>query len=277
MAMHQNSSIKFIKNSHLKSIELRYSQYNQRIFDKHTHDTYSVGIVTRGQTEFFSHNRIETIRRGNIALINPGEVHACNPSNGSTLTYYMFYIEPDLIREISSALSGKGTCQTQFNTSLICDDLLYDGLIELIFTIETKEDDCEIEELLYDILAVIIKKYGNIVPEESKRMQCKNKVIEDGRTYLMDNLFQNIPLHELASNIGLSKFYFLREFRRLYKLPPHTYQLQQRINVAKRLLVNDKPIAHVATEVGFADQSHFTRKFKAFVGATPRQYQLANR
>jgi AraC-like DNA-binding protein len=86
-----------------------------------------------------------------------------------------------------------------------------------------------------------------------------------------------VSLQELASHAGLSPFHFLREFRKRYGSPPHTYQLQQRVNVAKRLLANGKPIADVATEVGFADQSHFTRKFKSFVGATPRQYQLANR
>jgi AraC family transcriptional regulator len=33
------------------------------------------------------------------------------------------------------------------------------------------------------------------------------------------------------------------------------------------------PLADVATEVGFSDQSHFTRHFKRLVGVTPRQFR----
>jgi AraC-like DNA-binding protein len=45
--------------------------------------------------------------------------------------------------------------------------------------------------------------------------------------------------------------------------------------LAKQLLARGMSIAQVAAEVGFADQSHLTRKFKSLVGATPRQYQQA--
>lgn len=91
--------------------------------------------------------------------------------------------------------------------------------------------------------------------------------------YLMDNLARNVSLQELSAVSGLSPYHFLRAFRAQFGLPPHTCQLQQRIHLARSLLAQGQPIAQVAAEVGFADQSHFTRKFKVLVGATPRQYQ----
>lgn len=84
---------------------------------------------------------------------------------------------------------------------------------------------------------------------------------------------ENIALQHLAAVAGLSAYHLLRTFRERYGLPPHAFQLQQRINVAKRMLAEGFSIAEVAFELGFTDQSHFTKKFKAFVGATPRQYQ----
>lgn len=270
------NSVKFIRKSQLKNIELRYSHYRQRAFDKHTHDVYSVGVVKEGQTEFWCHNQAETIKGGEIALINPGEVHACNPEKGSALTYYMLYIEPDFIRDISFAMSEKGAKVAEFTAPIVRNGLLFRSLTGLCLAIEKAQTILEIEVVLYEILAEIIQKYGNIKTRKAKHTQGAGQAVENGRDYLMDNLFQNVSLQELANYSGLSPFHFLREFRKCYGLPPHTYQLQQRVNVAKRLLANDQPIAHVAMEVGFADQSHFTRKFKSFVGATPRQYQMNN-
>jgi AraC-like DNA-binding protein len=68
---------------------------------------------------------------------------------------------------------------------------------------------------------------------------------------------------------------FRRSFRSVYRVPPHGYRLQQRIAIAKRVLADGASIARTAVDTGFADQSHFTRVFKSFVGATPCQYQSA--
>ncbi|MCB0193868.1 MAG: AraC family transcriptional regulator [Anaerolineae bacterium] len=275
MAFYADSCVKFIRNSRLNQVELRFSRYRQHVFHKHTHDTYSVGVVLEGKTEFFCHNLTEVIGCGEVALINPGEVHACNPQIGSALTYYMFYIEPALIQAISQELSEKSV-SIEFVTSIVRDRHLYRALMNVSRVMANTHDALEIETLLYETLAALIKCYGDIKPQKPVRLRGVDKLIGNGRAYLMDNLSQNVSLDELAMQSGLSPFHFLREFRKRYGLPPHTYQLQQRITSAKRLLAQGKPIAHVATDVGFSDQSHFTRKFKAYVGTTPRRYQLAN-
>src|SRR5438094_198063 len=42
-------------------------------------------------------------------------------------------------------------------------------------------------------------------------------------------------------------------------------------------LAGETPLADIATEAGFADQSHFTRVFKRHVGATPARYREQTR
>lgn len=58
-----------------------------------------------------------------------------------------------------------------------------------------------------------------------------------------------------------------------YGQTPHAYQIDQRINRAKQLLKRGEPIADVALQLGFADQSHFQRQFKQRLATTPRHYQ----
>ncbi len=71
-----------------------------------------------------------------------------------------------------------------------------------------------------------------------------------------------------------SKTIALRVFCKQVGLPPHAYLVQTRVARAKVLLSMRLPIAQVAADTGFTDQSHLNRHFKRIVGVTPRQYAL---
>jgi AraC-like DNA-binding protein len=92
------------------------------------------------------------------------------------------------------------------------------------------------------------------------------------REYLHDNYADNVMLSELANVSGLSPFRLGRLFSASVGVPPHQYQLQLRIEQAKRLLLKGKPVSDVAFEVGFFDLSHFSRHFKRYVGVAPGTY-----
>jgi AraC-like DNA-binding protein len=92
------------------------------------------------------------------------------------------------------------------------------------------------------------------------------------REYLRSNLHRNVRLHELASLTGLSKAYLIRSFRRLVGMPPYEWLLQLRIEEARRRLQKGYRISDLAIELGFADQSHFHRRFKLITGMTPAAY-----
>jgi len=271
----QNPNVRFTRSSRLKDIELRFSQYREHAFDKHSHRTYSIGVVNGGQTDFFHHSITETIQRGDIALINTNEVHACNPVEGHALTYYMLYIQPNLMCDIAAELTESQSQPPHFPTPIVQDAPMHSKLVELCQVIETGQDDLEAEIMLYETLLEVIRKYAAFDTPLPAQTTKSSENIAAAHQYLMDHLFEKISLEELGAHSGLSPYHFLREFRKHYGMPPHTYQLQQRINEAKRLLANGTSIADTAAQVGFADQSHFTRKFKTLVGTTPRQYQDA--
>ena len=59
-------------------------------------------------------------------------------------------------------------------------------------------------------------------------------------------------------------------------MSPHQYILQQRIGEARRLLTaGGMTLAELATHLGFADQSHFSRAFRKVTGTTPRSFQTS--
>lgn len=87
-----------------------------------------------------------------------------------------------------------------------------------------------------------------------------------------------LPLCELAKVAGLSGCHFARAFKQSTGDTPHRFVTVRRIERAKALLRNcDRTMADIALEVGFSDQSHFTRRFLAAVGNTPSAFRKACR
>ena len=90
-------------------------------------------------------------------------------------------------------------------------------------------------------------------------------------------LHEELHLDELAREVGCNKFLLLRAFRRRFGITPHALRVCMRIEAARGLLARGRDLAEVATQVGFADQSHFGRHFKRIVGLTPAEYRASLR
>jgi AraC family transcriptional regulator len=91
--------------------------------------------------------------------------------------------------------------------------------------------------------------------------------------YVCDHLAEDISLKALAAAVGLSPFHFARLFKQSTGLAPHQYVIRCRIERAKGLLVGSPaPIADIALQVGFCDQSHFASHFKRIYGVSPKGF-----
>lgn len=80
-------------------------------------------------------------------------------------------------------------------------------------------------------------------------------------------------LAEIAQRRGESREHFGRRFKRLFDISPHRYRLVDRLNAGRRRLREGEAITDVVADLGFADQSHFTRLFRATFGTTPGNYR----
>jgi AraC family transcriptional regulator len=92
--------------------------------------------------------------------------------------------------------------------------------------------------------------------------------------FISDNLERNISLTELASLARLSPTHFCKAFTRSMSMPPHQYQLRQRVDRAKLLLADtDRSITDVALATGYSASSNFATAFRKVTGVTPRAFQ----
>jgi AraC-like DNA-binding protein len=81
-------------------------------------------------------------------------------------------------------------------------------------------------------------------------------------------------LADLAQVAGLSRYHFLRTFKRVTGVTPHQWVLRARLrDAARRLTETRAPITEIALDVGFEDLSNFIRTFRAEFGMSPSRYR----
>ena len=96
---------------------------------------------------------------------------------------------------------------------------------------------------------------------------------------LLHERFRETPtVAEVASSVGVHPSHLARAFRAHYRESLGACVRRLRLEwAASRLARTDVPLASLASEAGFVDQSHFTRAFKQRFGITPARYRAAHR
>ncbi len=95
--------------------------------------------------------------------------------------------------------------------------------------------------------------------------------------YMARKFAEPIALADLAAVCGLSLHRFVTVFRAQVGIPPHQYLCRMRVENARCLLRQGLPLAAVAIDTGFCDQSHLSRQFKRHCGITPGNFAGARR
>lgn len=92
--------------------------------------------------------------------------------------------------------------------------------------------------------------------------------------HIDEHLCDSLRVAVLAGCAGLSTSHFARSFRNSTGMTAAAYIVSQRLAKAKMLLASTNlPIAQIALNTGFADQSHLTRRLNQFEGITPRAFR----
>ncbi|WP_426687927.1 helix-turn-helix domain-containing protein [Rhodanobacter ginsengiterrae] len=99
-------------------------------------------------------------------------------------------------------------------------------------------------------------------------------VLRRVRSYIEDHLTEGADLDSLARIAGVSCCHFSRAFKRSTGMPAHHYLITRRIAAAIALIrETDRALSDISLEVGFADQSHFSRTFVQLTGLTPGDFR----
>jgi AraC family transcriptional regulator len=230
----------------------------------------------------------------NFLILNAGSEYSSSIDSPAPTTSFTINFTPQNIAEVFSGISGDADAQLDepfrhcggspgFVEKLYPhDDIFSSRLATLKNAVEKKDADPSfLMELLYLLLGDMILLYNKtskaIDQLSAKKRATREELYKRLHTVKdhMDSGYQaEISLHEL-SEIGLmNSFYLLREFKKAFRVTPHQYITQRRLEEASALLLlEDIPVTRIKERVGFADDSSFCRLFKKKYGCPPGVYR----
>lgn len=245
----------FRRIKHFDNTELFSSEQENDYFPFHFHDFFCVSLITNG-TEILKNTEQEFIApSGAISITQLHEVHRNFSLSSSGYSYKTLYFNPELLQYFNN---GKPVFALE---RVIYDKPLFQGLLQLF---NTQNESIPLWENSFRTLAK-----HSINP-------CQRSVWSSSFS-LMDEIIESYPNKPidtdwLCRKFCMSKFRFIREFKKAKGVTPQTYIMLYRLGKAKKMLLEKAPLRDIAYLNGFSDPSHFTNSFKKYFGIAPSRY-----
>ncbi|CAM3819923.1 MULTISPECIES: AraC family transcriptional regulator [Rahnella] len=257
-------------------LEMLNARYREQCFSRHVHETFCILLIENGAQRFYRSGGEHCAPQGHIVLVNPDEVHTGQAGTDTGWAYRAIYPHPSLMQALSrDVLSING------EIPWFAQPVVYDpGLArQLQFTFDVlmqPGDKLFKESMLMSTMTWLVMRHCSspVTPRPLSGAEAQVLRIRD---LLNDCPEADFGLTELAEAAGLSTWHFLRQFKKVVGLSPHSWLIQARLRKAKACLLGGVPIGETALLAGFADQSHLNRHFKRAIGVTPGQFVKAHK
>ena len=254
-------------------IEVIRAHFEGHAYDPHWHDSYLIGFTEQGVQQFHCRRALFSSVPGQTFFIEPGDIHDGHAPTPGGFTYSTLYLEPAWLARALPALFEQapadclpGVPRTQ------PDD---PGLLPCIANALQALNDNEPRMVRDAALDALLERISRSLHWRQRLPGNPQipRVALRARDYLHAHFHQNIGLDELARVCGVDRFRLSRAFKAAFGIAPHGYLIQLRLVRARRLLALGKAPADVASDLGFADQSHLGRWFRRANGLTPGAYR----
>jgi AraC-like DNA-binding protein len=266
------NSTQYWWDRHLSGLSLLSADFTTHEYPPHTHEALVVAVTEQGGSMIKSRGQVELADTGTLFVFNPAEPHAGWMGRSERWRYRSLYLTQSALDQVAE---GLGIAEVPYFTrNMFGDAELIDGFLALHRAIEQGRDVFRERELLIGTFGRLFCRHGSgggrITPAPRDRA-----VLERVKERMQEHYACDLRLEDLAGEAGLTTFQLIGLFKRATGLTPHTYLTQVRLNIACRHLRRARPIAQVAADSGFYDQSALTRHFKRCYGITPLQFARA--
>lgn len=261
-----------VRPANLEGISVLSARFTTHSFERHSHDTFSLGITRAGVQAFGCRGSKHRSTNGHVITFNPDEPHDGYAGSDDGFEYTMLYVS----REGLSRLADGGSGGFYFRSPLIHDEPGMRLFSRAIDALRQPGETLRAHAWMGAVVARLVARNGDGA-RTSGRARHAPSSLDRARDFLECHYAEDVRVEDLAALLQVSRVHATRSFTERFRTPPHVYLNAVRIRHAKRLLAAGVAPAEVAAEVGYADQSHLTRRFKGSVGLTPAAWATAMR
>lgn len=235
-------------------------------FPPHLHSHIEFIHIVDGQVTVSVNDNKRDMKKGDIAICFPNDIHSYCSSSYSKLMILIF--SPEIIRGYFSDHLGKTLADPFFINGSFPKDV--DNLLNMIAEEGlSSRNEFVIKGLLY---ALFGKLDDNFIFTDGRQLH--DTTIQKLLRYIGSHFCENITLESIAKDLGFSKFHISRLFNSKIGEQFNDYVNKLRINMAQNLLAGtDSTISNIALECGFESIRNFNRVFKQYNGTTPKEFR----
>ncbi|GAA4338140.1 hypothetical protein GCM10023149_47960 [Mucilaginibacter gynuensis] len=273
-----------------------YSRTSSRQNAMQCSSDFNIRFVLSGNESYQIGRRNLSIYPDSFLILNKGTHYASSVGSNDPAQSFSINFDQQFLNDFKnsheqtdrSLLEGQGYLQRQedeFNETIypFKGDIRYN-----IFHLKSRldnglQDEMLINEYLHHCLINYYKIYNTEVLEKAGNLNFLNsstrveilRRLNMAKEFLYTNFNSNISLEDLAEHACLSVNHLLRTFKQAFKLTPHQFLVQLRLQRAQQLLKTTKyPINEVVSMVGFECPSSFIRLFRTHYKLTPLKYRM---
>jgi AraC-like DNA-binding protein len=259
------------------SIEILHAK-SQQSLPLHSHECFCFGVVLGGEADFTIGGIKRPLRAGMTFLIpsNTG-VTIDTPDGYSYITICLKNEIKDRLMQYSyNDFFPQGGDKASYDDAARDNkadrdpagentaDSINDICVRFI------EDGCE--ERFLDSIAEYI--YAGADKRQRRASDDRDRdIFVQGAEYIKAHLTEKFELDELSSYVHVSKYHFIRVFKKYAGVTPNQYYNQAKLFKVKQKLRGDEKESDVAADLNFPDQSYLCNMFKRHMGISMKDFK----
>ena len=236
------------------------------------HEGVSIAAVIAGSFTYASDRGRALLHPGALLLGNHGACYCCGHEHSAGDHCLSVQFSPEAFAEI--AATAAGWSKFRFSAAMLParrEMLPHTALLEARCS---AGDVLHMEERLIGFAAAVLRTLSGVSAEAARISAQDERRIGRALRHLEQHSDETVDLDGLAGVAAMSKFHFLRVFRRSAGMTPYQYLLGLRLRrAAMRLLNSQDNVAKIAFESGFGDLSTFTTTFRHCFGMSPTAFR----
>ncbi len=265
----------FWRHPRFADLSLLAARFTRHRYALHTHPTYVVALVTEGAERLRVGRQRILAPAGSLILVNPEEPHDGEAGVEAGWAYRTCYPTLALMQSVAEEIGLPRP--PLFAAPLVADEEVARAFAGAHWA-AAGSDALEAETAMLLALRLLLRRHANgVMPGDVPAAGGARGRVALYREAIEASLTEEPALAVLAALAGVTRFQVIRDFRRELGLAPGAYLRGRRLHRAATLMARGEPLAQVAQEAGFADQSHLTRAFVAAHGVTPGAWRRAMR
>jgi len=235
---------------------------------------YQIVYISKGRGVFSSDSTKKTnITKGQVIFLFPGQWHTYCPLKEIGWNEYYIGFEGKIIDDIVS--NGFISPENQILNVGVNEDLvnLFSTAIKV-----AKEDKTAAQQNLAGIAFNILGTILSLAQNRNFESKESAQKIERAKVIMIENIYKNIDIKGIATNLGISYSLFRKSFKEYTGYAPAQYFQELKLRKGKELLAETNySIKEISYELNFSSYEYFLSFFKKRVGITPMEYRNSGR